>query len=109
MEQGKTQEILTTGIKVVDLLAPYAKGGKIGLFGGAGVESLFDMRGLMHRNLYPFGGVEPNEPGHDISARMDLYPLVGFCVSPFLLPYTLSSLVLPFLLPYKCSSFQDGL
>jgi F0F1-type ATP synthase beta subunit len=36
-EQGKTQEILVTGIKVVDLLAPYAKGGKIGLFGGAGV------------------------------------------------------------------------
>lgn len=35
-EQGKTQEILVTGIKVVDLLAPYAKGGKIGLFGGAG-------------------------------------------------------------------------
>lgn len=36
-EQGKSQEILVTGIKVVDLLAPYAKGGKIGLFGGAGV------------------------------------------------------------------------
>ncbi|GAG68871.1 unnamed protein product, partial [marine sediment metagenome] len=33
-EQGKTQDILVTGIKVVDLLAPYAKGGKIGLFGG---------------------------------------------------------------------------
>jgi hypothetical protein len=32
--QGKSQEILVTGIKVVDLLAPYAKGGKIGLFGG---------------------------------------------------------------------------
>ncbi|MEZ5357173.1 MAG: F0F1 ATP synthase subunit beta, partial [Bryobacteraceae bacterium] len=32
-----TQEILETGIKVVDLLAPYAKGGKVGLFGGAGV------------------------------------------------------------------------
>merc|ERR1719502_173507 len=36
-EQGETTEILVTGIKVVDLLAPYAKGGKIGLFGGAGV------------------------------------------------------------------------
>src|SRR5205809_112424 len=32
-----TQEMLETGIKVVDLLAPYAKGGKVGLFGGAGV------------------------------------------------------------------------
>merc|ERR1719223_1803350 len=37
VDQGKSQEILVTGIKVVDLLAPYAKGGKIGLFGGAGV------------------------------------------------------------------------
>ncbi|MYF89122.1 MAG: F0F1 ATP synthase subunit beta, partial [Boseongicola sp. SB0676_bin_33] len=36
-EQSTESEILVTGIKVVDLLAPYAKGGKIGLFGGAGV------------------------------------------------------------------------
>ena len=36
-DQSTEQEILVTGIKVVDLLAPYAKGGKIGLFGGAGV------------------------------------------------------------------------
>src|SRR6201987_5672946 len=36
-EQATEAEILVTGIKVVDLLAPYAKGGKIGLFGGAGV------------------------------------------------------------------------
>ena len=36
-EQGSGAEILITGIKVVDLLAPYARGGKIGLFGGAGV------------------------------------------------------------------------
>jgi F-type H+-transporting ATPase subunit beta len=36
-DQGSGQEILQTGIKVVDLLAPYSKGGKIGLFGGAGV------------------------------------------------------------------------
>ena len=36
-EQQSTTEILETGIKVVDLIAPYAKGGKIGLFGGAGV------------------------------------------------------------------------
>ena len=35
--QGEANEIFETGIKVVDLLAPYAKGGKIGLFGGAGV------------------------------------------------------------------------
>jgi F-type H+-transporting ATPase subunit beta len=37
VEQSTESEILVTGIKVVDLLAPYAKGGKIGLFGGAGV------------------------------------------------------------------------
>merc|ERR1711970_435527 len=37
VEMSVEQEILATGIKVVDLLAPYAKGGKIGLFGGAGV------------------------------------------------------------------------
>ena len=36
-EQSPVVEILETGIKVIDLLAPYAKGGKIGLFGGAGV------------------------------------------------------------------------
>ena len=36
-EQESTTEILETGIKVIDLIAPYAKGGKIGLFGGAGV------------------------------------------------------------------------
>lgn len=37
IEQSTEQEILVTGIKVVDLLAPYQRGGKIGLFGGAGV------------------------------------------------------------------------
>jgi F-type H+-transporting ATPase subunit beta len=37
VEQSTEAQILVTGIKVVDLLAPYAKGGKIGLFGGAGV------------------------------------------------------------------------
>ena len=37
VEQSTSAEVLITGIKVVDLLAPYARGGKIGLFGGAGV------------------------------------------------------------------------
>ena len=40
-EQATESEILVTGIKVVDLLAPYSKGGKIGLFGGAGVARRF--------------------------------------------------------------------
>jgi len=38
------------------------------------VETLFDMRALMSHNMYPYAGVEPNEPGHEISARMDLSP-----------------------------------
>lgn len=38
------------------------------------VESLMDMRGALNRNMYPYSGVEPNEPGHEISARMDLSP-----------------------------------
>ena len=37
VDQSTSAEVLVTGIKVVDLLAPYARGGKIGLFGGAGV------------------------------------------------------------------------
>lgn len=56
-------------------LYSYEENPRAQIFKGAGVESLFDMRGLMRRNLYPFGGVEPNEPGHDISARMDLNPM----------------------------------
>ena len=42
VDQSTETEVLVTGIKVVDLLAPYAKGGKIGLFGGAGVENGFN-------------------------------------------------------------------
>lgn len=38
------------------------------------VESLLDIRGVMNRNMYPYANVEPNEPGHEISARMDLSP-----------------------------------
>src|SRR5919112_5278176 len=43
-----SQEILETGIKVVDLLAPYAKGGKVGLFGGAGVGKTVLIQELIH-------------------------------------------------------------
>lgn len=42
-DQGNSSEMLVTGIKVVDLLAPYAKGGKIGLFGGAGVGKVTNL------------------------------------------------------------------
>ena len=47
-EQKPATEILETGIKVIDLLAPYAKGGKIGLFGGAGVGKTVLIQELIH-------------------------------------------------------------
>ena len=49
-------EILETGIKVVDLLAPYSKGGKIGLFGGAGVGKTVLIQGLIRNVAYEHGG-----------------------------------------------------
>lgn len=50
------QEILVTGIKVVDLLAPYAKGGKIGLFGGAGVGKTVVIMELINNVAHAHGG-----------------------------------------------------
>ena len=49
-------EILETGIKVIDLLCPYAKGGKIGLFGGAGVGKTVLIQELIHNIAYQHGG-----------------------------------------------------
>jgi len=49
-------EMLPTGIKVVDLLCPYARGGKIGLFGGAGVGKTVMIQELIHNIAYKFGG-----------------------------------------------------
>lgn len=48
VEQSTAPEVLETGIKVVDLLAPYARGGKIGLFGGAGVGKTVLIRKSTH-------------------------------------------------------------
>ncbi|MGE5716249.1 MAG: F0F1 ATP synthase subunit beta, partial [Acidobacteriota bacterium] len=48
VEQSTEAQILVTGIKVIDLLAPYLKGGKIGLFGGAGVGKTVVMQELIH-------------------------------------------------------------
>ena len=50
IEQSTTAEVLVTGIKVVDLLAPYARGGKIGLFGGAGVGKTVFIQELIVSN-----------------------------------------------------------
>ena len=55
-EQKPATEILETGIKVIDLLAPYAKGGKIGLFGGAGVGKTVLIQELIHNIATEHGG-----------------------------------------------------
>ncbi|HEY4134631.1 MAG TPA: F0F1 ATP synthase subunit beta, partial [Alphaproteobacteria bacterium] len=56
-EQSTESEILVTGIKVIDLLAPYAKGGKIGLFGGAGVGKTVTIMELINNVAKAHGGV----------------------------------------------------
>ncbi len=55
-EQNVSVEILETGIKVIDLLEPYAKGGKIGLFGGAGVGKTVLIQELIHNVAMEHGG-----------------------------------------------------
>ena len=76
-EQESTTEILETGIKVVDLIAPYAKGGKIGLFGGAGVGKtvlimeLINNVAKQHGGLSVFTGVgERTREGNDLYREM---------------------------------------
>jgi F-type H+-transporting ATPase subunit beta len=55
-EQASAAEVLVTGIKVVDLLCPYTKGGKIGLFGGAGVGKTVTMQELINNIAKAYGG-----------------------------------------------------
>ena len=76
-EQGTGTEILETGIKVVDMLAPYLKGGKIGLFGGAGVGKTVLIQELInniakgHGGLSVFAGVgERTREGRDLYNEM---------------------------------------
>ena len=76
-EQETSTEILETGIKVVDLIAPYAKGGKIGLFGGAGVGKtvlimeLINNVAKQHGGLSVFAGVgERTREGNDLYNEM---------------------------------------
>jgi len=76
-DQATTAEMLMTGIKVVDLLAPYAKGGKIGLFGGAGVGKTVLIQELIrniateHGGYSVFAGVgERTREGNDLYAEM---------------------------------------
>ncbi|NNF80689.1 MAG: F0F1 ATP synthase subunit beta, partial [Rhizobiales bacterium] len=77
IEQSTESEILVTGIKVVDLLAPYAKGGKIGLFGGAGVGKTVLIMELInniakaHGGYSVFAGVgERTREGNDLYWEM---------------------------------------
>ena len=55
-EQSTSAEILVTGIKVIDLICPYTKGGKIGLFGGAGVGKTVTMQELINNIAKAYGG-----------------------------------------------------
>jgi F-type H+/Na+-transporting ATPase subunit beta len=76
-EQAGGQDLLVTGIKVIDLLMPFAKGGKIGLFGGAGVGKTVNMLALIdhiakqHAGLSVFAGVgERTREGNDFYHEM---------------------------------------
>ena len=62
-DQSTETEILTTGIKVVDLLAPYSKGGKIGLFGGAGVGERTREGNDLYHEMIESGVIKPNGKG----------------------------------------------
>ncbi|KQL46585.1 F0F1 ATP synthase subunit beta [Brevibacillus choshinensis] len=77
VDQATTIEILETGIKVIDLLAPYIKGGKIGLFGGAGVGKTVTIQELInniaqeHGGISVFAGVgERTREGNDLYHEM---------------------------------------
>ncbi|MCK5237851.1 MAG: F0F1 ATP synthase subunit beta [Deltaproteobacteria bacterium] len=76
-DQSTTQEVFETGIKVVDLMTPYLKGGKIGLFGGAGVGKtvlimeLINNVAMQHGGYSVFGGVgERTREGNDLWEEM---------------------------------------
>ena len=76
-EQASSNELLETGIKVIDLVCPFAKGGKVGLFGGAGVGKTVNMMELInniakeHSGLSVFAGVgERTREGNDFYYEM---------------------------------------
>jgi F-type H+/Na+-transporting ATPase subunit beta len=76
-DQASTTELLETGIKVIDLMCPFAKGGKVGLFGGAGVGKTVNMMELInniateHSGLSVFAGVgERTREGNDFYHEM---------------------------------------
>ncbi len=76
-EQSTSSEILVTGIKVIDLICPFTKGGKVGLFGGAGVGKTVTMQELINNIAKAYGGYsvlagvgERTREGNDLSHEM---------------------------------------
>jgi F-type H+-transporting ATPase subunit beta len=76
-DRSTTNEIMRTGIKVIDLLAPYAKGGKVGLFGGAGVGKTIVIMELINNIAKAYGGIsvfagvgERTREGNDLYREM---------------------------------------
>src|SRR4030088_698987 len=90
VEQSTESQILVTGIKVIDLLAPYVKGGKVGLFGGAGVgktviiQELINNIAKKHGGYSVFAGVgERTREGNDLYHKMieswvNMFPIKGW-------------------------------
>src|SRR5476649_706064 len=88
-EQAGSAEVLVTGIKVIDLLCPYTKGGKIGLFGGAGVGKTVTMQELINNIAKAYGGYsvlagvgertrEGNDLYHEmIDSKVNIDPKTG--------------------------------
>lgn len=89
-EQRPATEMLETGIKVIDLLAPFAKGGKIGLFGGAGVGKTVIIMELIRNIAYEHGGVsvfagvgERTREGNDLWLEMKESGVLDKCAMVF--------------------------
>ncbi|MDH7576652.1 MAG: F0F1 ATP synthase subunit beta [Bacillota bacterium] len=90
VEQRPAREMLETGIKVIDLLAPFAKGGKIGLFGGAGVGKTVIIMELIRNIAYEHGGFsvfcgvgERTREGNDLWLEMKESGVIDKCAMVF--------------------------
>jgi F-type H+-transporting ATPase subunit beta len=90
VEQRPAREILETGIKVIDLLAPFARGGKIGLFGGAGVGKTVVIMELIRNIAYEHGGFsvfcgvgERTREGNDLYLEMTESGVLEKCALVF--------------------------
>lgn len=90
IEQRPAREILETGIKVIDLLAPFARGGKIGLFGGAGVGKTVIIQELIRNIAYEHGGFsvfcgvgERTREGNDLYLEMTESGVLEKCAMVF--------------------------